>query len=48
VTVNSNGPALFVVVDSDVVNVGDNTSTTPVTVAVADDPPEKVPEYSTR
>jgi len=46
VTVKVYGPALVVRVVADV-KMGDNLSTTPVTVAVADDPPVKLPEYST-
>ena len=47
VTVKVYGPALVVRVVSDV-NVGERTSTTPVTVAVAEDAPLNDPEYSTR
>lgn len=47
VTVNVYGPLLLVrvVVES---KVGERTSTWPVTVAVAEDAPLNVPEYSTR
>jgi hypothetical protein len=47
VTVKVYGPLLEVRVVADV-NVGESTSTTPVTVAVADDAPLNDPEYSTK